>query len=196
MAEHVEIKAEKAKSLSKPTKHIFMILLPLPLLLGLGIIGNMQGWIGGAKSEKTNEVGLDLKIPDAKVKDLKKDEKYDPTQKLGNDMQPVGGLGLSLDDNSDFNSRLIEGEQSNSTGIEANSKDDVDAFAKSIGASNLKNSSISAEDMRLTSQQRKNKMRIASQNQQSAYNRDVNRTVDKMYNNPVTDREEKLKKQE
>lgn len=194
MAEHVEIKAEKAKSLSKPTKHIFMILLPLPLLLGLGIIGNMQGWIGGAKAEKTSEVGLDLKIPDAKVKDLKKDEKYDPTQKLSTDMQPVAGLGLSLDNNSDFNSRLIEGDQSNSTGIEANSKADVDAFEKSIGASNSRNYSKSTEDLKLTSQQRKDKMRIANQNQQLAYNRDVNRTVDKMYNNPVVDREEKAEK--
>lgn len=161
MAEHVEIKAEKAKSLSKPTKHIFMILLPLPLLLGLGIIGNMQGWIGGAKAKKNSEVGLDLKIPDAKVKDLKKDEKYDPTQKLSTDMQPVAGLGLSLDNNSDFNSRLIEGDQSNSTGIEANSKADVDAFEKSIGASNSRNYSKSTEDLKLTSQQRKDKIRIA-----------------------------------
>ena len=49
MAATTEIKAEKAKALSKPSKHLFMILLPLPFLVGIGIVGNQQGWIGGPK---------------------------------------------------------------------------------------------------------------------------------------------------
>ena len=72
MAATTEIRAEKAKALSKPSKHLFMILLPIPFLVGIGIVGNQQGWIGGQKKEVTNEVGLDLSVPEAKVKELKK----------------------------------------------------------------------------------------------------------------------------
>ena len=193
MAANVEIKAEKAKALSRPSKHLFMILLPIPILVGIGIMGNQQGWIGGPKQEVSKEVGLDLAVPEAKVKELKKDQKYDASGSL-RDMQAVDGLGLSLDDNSNLNSRMLAGENSNATGLEANSNEDVEAFAKSIGASGANSKGISSEDMKLSSQERKNKTRSQGLAQQNAYNRDVNRTVNKMYNNPAVEREERAEK--
>jgi len=194
MAANTEIKAEKAKALSKPSKHLFMILLPIPFLVGIGIVGNQQGWIGGSKQEINKEVGLDLAIPDAKVKELKKDQKYDASASLSGDMQPVGGLGITLDDNANMNSRMMAGDKNNVSGLEANTKDDVEAFAKSMGAANKGNGTLSSEDMKLTSQQRKNKVRQGSIAQQNAYNRDVNRTVNNMYNNPAAEREERAEK--
>jgi conjugative transposon TraM protein len=194
MAATTEIKAEKAKALSKPSKHLFMILLPIPFLVGIGILGNQQGWIGGPKQEVNKEVGLDLAIPDAKVKELKKDQKYDAAASLPGDMQPVSGLGITLDDNSNLNSRMMAGDKNNVSGLEANTKEDVEAFRISMGAANKGNGTLSSEDMKLTSQQRKNKVRQSSVAQQNAYNRDVNRTVNNMYNNPAAEREERAEK--
>ncbi|GLU56512.1 hypothetical protein Dfri01_59730 [Dyadobacter frigoris] len=194
MAATVELKAEKAKELSKPSKHLFMILLPIPFLVGIGIIGNQQGWIGGTKPEVKNEVGLDLTIPNAKVKELKKDQKYDASLNVNDDMQAVDGLGISLDDNSNANSRMLGGETSNASGLGANTNSDVEAFAKSMGAPSKGNGTFSAEEMKLTSQERKNKTRSMSIAQQNAYSRDVNRTVNGMYNNPAADREERAEK--
>ncbi|KAA6439914.1 conjugative transposon protein TraM [Dyadobacter flavalbus] len=194
MAATTEIKAEKAKALSKPSKHLFMILLPLPFLVGIGIVGNQQGWIGGPKQEVNKEVGLDLAIPDAKVKELKKDQKYDAAASLPGDMQPVSGLGITLDDNANINSRMMAGDNNNVSGLEPNTKSDVENFAKSIGAENKGAGTLSSEDMKLTSQQRKNKVRQSSIAQQKAYNRDVNRTVNNMYNNPAAEREERAEK--
>lgn len=194
MAAATEIKAEKAKALSKPSKHLFMILLPLPFLVGIGIVGNQQGWIGGPKQEVNKEVGLDLAIPDAKVKELKKDQKYDAAASLLGDMQPVSGLGITLDDNANINSRMMAGDNNNVSGLEPNTKSDVEAFAKSMRAANKGTGALSSEDMKLTSQQRKNKVRQSSIAQQNAYNRDVNRTVNNMYNNPAAEREERAEK--
>lgn len=194
MAATTEIKAEKAKALSKPSKHLFMILLPIPFLVGIGILGNQQGWIGGHKQEVNKEVGLDLAIPDAKVKELKKDQKYDAAASLPGDMQPVSGLGITLDDNANLNSRMMAGDKNNVSGLEANTEEDVEAFRISMGAANKGNGTLSSEDMKLTSQQRKNKVRQSSIAQQNAYNRDVNRTVNNMYNNPAAEREERAEK--
>jgi conjugative transposon TraM protein len=194
MAATTEIKAEKAKALSKPSKHLFMILLPIPFLVGIGILGNQQGWIGGTKQEVNKEVGLDLAIPDAKVKELKKDQKYDAAASLPGDMQPVSGLGITLDDNANLNSRMMAGDKNNVSGLEANTKENVEAFRISMGAANKGNRTSSSEDMKLTSQQRKNKVRQSSIAQQNAYNRDVNRTVNNMYNNPAAEREERAEK--
>ena len=76
MDKTTEIKAEKAKQLSKPSKHIFMVLLPIPILVVVGIIGNIQGWIGIPKEGASDDLGLVMTVPDAKVKDLEKDRKY------------------------------------------------------------------------------------------------------------------------
>jgi hypothetical protein len=41
MDKTADLKAEKAKQLSKPTKHVFMVLLPIPVFIAIGIMGNI-----------------------------------------------------------------------------------------------------------------------------------------------------------
>lgn len=189
MDKTTEIKAEKAKQLSKPTKHVFMVLLPLPLLIAVGIIGNIQGWIGKSARAEGSDVGLAMSVPEAKVKDLEKDKKYG-TYSLETPLNEVNGLGISLDDNSNINSKMLNGETGSSMGISSNDAKTVDALAEDM-KSNVRNRNIAnSSEVLLSSEHKKNRAWEKSLEQQRGINRNVNSTVDAMYRNPSLSREE------
>ena len=191
MDKTTEIKADKAKQLSKPTKHIFMVLLPIPILIAVGIIGNIQGWIGKSARAEGNDVGVAMSVPEAKVKDLEKEKKY------GNysseiPLNEVNGLGISFDDNSNINSKMLNGEGGTSMGISSNNDKTVDALAEEMVA-NARNVNIAtSKEVNLSSQQKKNRAWEKSIEQQRGINRNVNSTVDAMYRSPSLSREERF----
>ena len=91
-----ELKADKARQLSLPSKHIFGILFPLPIMVGIGVWGSMSGWIGDANRQRRADYAIDLKIPEANVKELDKDRKYNPNFSGTDEIKNVYGPGLGL----------------------------------------------------------------------------------------------------
>ncbi len=190
MDKTTEIKAEKAKQLSKPTQHVFVVLLPIPILIIVGVIGNIQGWIGKSARAEGSDVGVSMSVPEAKVKDLEKDRKY------GNyssevPLNDVNGLGISLDDNSNINSKMLNAEAGTSMGISSNNEKTVEALTEEMVAY-AKNENITTSSERLSSQQKKNRAWEKSLEQQRGINQNVNSTVDAMYRNPSLSREERF----
>lgn len=189
MDKTTEIKAEKAKQLSKPSKHVFMVLFPIPILIAIGILGNIQGWIGKSEKEAVNDMGVAMSVPEAKVKDLEKDKKY------GNfsseiPLNDVNGLGISFDENSNINSKMLNGESGTSVGIASNNDRSVDDLATEMRINSKNGGSGTSNQVKLTSQQRKNQAWERSVAQQRGYNRNVNSTVDAIYRNPSINSEE------
>jgi len=43
MDKTTDLKAEKAKQLSNLSKHVFRVLLPIPVFIAIGIMGSVQG---------------------------------------------------------------------------------------------------------------------------------------------------------
>lgn len=191
MDKTTEIKAEKAKQLSKPSKHIFMVLLPIPILIVVGIMGNIQGWIGKSEKGTSDDLGMAMTVPDAKVKDLEKDKKYG-NYSVETPLNDVNGLGISFDDNSNINSKMLNGETGTSMGIASNNDKSVDDLAAEMGSNANRGSSVTSNEDKLSSQQKKNRAWENSVAQQRGLNRKVNSTVDAMYRNPSLSREERL----
>lgn len=181
--------AEKAKQLSLPSKHIFRLLLPVPLLISVGFLGTHQGWIGSPND--TNREGPDvvMTIPEAKVKELNKEKKYEA--KLGEPvLSDVNGIGISLDENSNINSRMLSGDDANVVGLDANTNQAAQKLAIEMESGTRQGTPNSYEAMKMTSQQKKNRMR----NQQAAlhreYDRNVQNSINSMYRTPAMDQEE------
>jgi conjugative transposon TraM protein len=190
MNEKTDLKAEKARQLGKPSRHIFFLILPIPLLVSLGFIGHRQGWIGPSPDTGGSEIGLTLTVPEARVKDLPRDRKYDKTYGEGT-LSEVNGIGLTLDDNSNINSRMLSGEESSAVGIEANNPQTADALAEELGVSNNPKAYASSDQFKLSSQMKKNRDWNRSQARQQLYHRSVNSSVDNLYRNPLIEQEEK-----
>src|SRR5690606_2512068 len=112
-----------------------------------------------------SNIGVAMSVPEAKVKDLEKDKKY------GNysseiPLNEVNGLGISFDDNSNINSKMLNGEGGTSMGISSNNDKTVDALAEEMGA-NAKNGNIAtSKEVNLSSQQKKNRAWEKSTEQQ------------------------------
>ena len=191
MDKTTEIKAEKAKQLSKPTKHIFMVLLPIPILIAVGVIGNVQGWIGNSVRAEGSEVDVVMSIPEAKVKDLEKDKKYG-NYSFENPLSDVNGLGISLDDNSNINSKMLNGETGSSMGISSNDDKTADALAEEMRSNARNKKIINSNEVTLSSQQKKNRAWEKSLEQQRGINRNVNSTVDAMYQTPTFSGEDRF----
>jgi len=191
MDKTTEIKAEKAKQLSKPSKHVFMVLLPIPILIAIGIMGNIQGWIGKPKVGTSDDLGLAMTVPDAKVKDLEKDKKYG-NYSVETPLNDVNGLGISFDDNSNINSKMLNGDAGSSTGIASNNDKSVNDLAAEMGANAKNGTFTTSNEVKLSSQQKKNRAWEKSVEQQRGFNRNVNSTVDAMYRNPSLNTEDQL----
>ncbi len=191
MDKTTEIKAEKAKQLSKPSKHVFMVLLPIPILIAIGIMGNIQGWIGKPKVGTSDDLKLAMTVPDAKVKDLEKDKKYG-NYSVETPLNDVNGLGISFDDNSNINSKMLNGDAGSSMGIASNNDKSVNDLAAEMGANAKNGTFTTSNEVKLSSQQKKNRAWENSVEQQRGFNRNVNSTVDAMYRNPSLNTEDQL----
>lgn len=190
MIEKPDLKAEKAKQLSIPSRHLFRLLLPIPVLVSLGFVGNLQGWIGSQQKSETQETGLLMTVPDAKVNDLPKDRKYEPDYG-GGPLSKVNGIGITLDDNSNINSRMISGDERNAVGIEENDLSVANKLASEMGAGNSTGKSVSAGQLKQNSQQKKINAWNKSNARQQVFGQQVNSTVDQMYRNPTLSQTEK-----
>ncbi|MPR37389.1 hypothetical protein [Salmonirosea aquatica] len=189
MDKTTQIKAEKAKQLSKPSKHLFVLLLPVPILVAVGIMGNIQGWIGKPEEGTKDDLGLAMTVPDAKVKDLEKVKKYG-NYSVETPMNDVNGLGISFDDNSNINSKMLNGETGNSLGIASNTDKAVNNLTAEMGAKSKRGGSVASYEVNLSSQQKKNRVWENSHAQQRGLNRNVNTTIDAIYRNPLLSQEE------
>ncbi len=189
MKVQTDLKAEKAKQLSIPSRHVFRVLLPIPMLVSLGFVGNMQGWIGSSENQATPASGLTMTIPDARVKDLPKDRKYDQAYG-GNTLSKVNGIGITLDENSNMNSRMIGGEKRSATGIDENELTAVEELATEMGARNTTGTAVSARQLKQTSEQRKINAWNQANARQRVIGQQVGNSMDHMYRNPALSQSE------
>ncbi|SEJ74486.1 Bacteroides conjugative transposon TraM protein [Dyadobacter sp. SG02] len=172
-----ELKADKARQLSLPSKHIFGILFPLPIMVGIGVWGSMSGWIGDANRQRRADYAIDLKIPEANVKELDKEKKYNPNLSGTDELKNVDGPGLGLDVGS-YNSKMLSGQDPNSVGIEENSLEDVSELEKTFKSGENK------DNEKQSPSARRQAIRTTNQRNQMAYNREVSGTLKNMYSDP------------
>jgi conjugative transposon TraM protein len=166
-----ELKADKAKQLSLPSKHIFGILFPLPIMVGIGVWGSMSGWIGDANKQRKADYAFNLKIPDANVKELDKDKKYNSNlsgtdENKGLDSVDVGGY------------RLLNGQDPHLVGIGENTYKDVDELKKKFQMGDNQDTDVQSPEAK------KQAIHTANQKSQMAYNREVSGTLKNMYSSP------------
>ncbi|GAB3179607.1 conjugative transposon protein TraM [Telluribacter humicola] len=193
MSEYSELKADKARQLSLPARHLFRLLLPLPILVCVGFVGSRQGWIGNKGPRANAGTDVVLTVPDAKVKELEKDKKYSSTLS-GQSLTAVNGVGLSLDENSNINSRMLSGDPASAVGIEANSLRATEQLAQEMGVTNQPATPSTYKAMQVSSQQRKNQIRQQQARQQHHLNRQVHTTIQGLYQQPGVTPEEKAER--
>ncbi|HEV7347382.1 conjugative transposon protein TraM [Telluribacter sp.] len=194
MSEKVDLKAEKAKQLSLPSRHIFRLLLPVSLLISVGFLGTRQGWIGSPHDTSREMSGVVMTIPEAKVKELDKEKKYGATSGEPA-LTDVNGIGISLDENSNINSRMLSGEAANVVGLDANTNQATQQLAREMGVGTPQGTPATYEAMKMTSQQKKNGMRNQQTVLQREYDRKVQTSINSMYRTPSLGQEEKRERE-
>ena len=131
-----------------------------------------------------------MSVPDARVKDLPKDRKYE-LDHGGSGLSEVNGIGITLDENSNINSRMISGEERNTVGIEANDRTTADQLAAELGGNRSAEKFTSAGQLQPTARQRKLNTWNKTNARQQEYGQQVSSTVDQMYRNPTLGQTEK-----
>lgn len=166
-----DISANKAKQLSEPKKHLFWLILPLPLMLGIGVLGNIQGWIGVESTTKQSNVSdFNLAPPEANVKELD-EKKYSKRVDFTKDeTHPDYQIG-------DYNSKILTGYDPES-GIDENSIEDVNELKATLSVQDKPESP-------LPSQERKKKTAKQFTNDQQKYNKQVSNTLSEVYKEPA-----------
>lgn len=108
---HVPMRAgvETAKKLNLNKKQLAMFLIPIVCLIGIGIFGVMGGFISTSHSSSADSTQLDLAPPEAKLKDVKSDEKYD-RDFTPSDLSPKRSGANALDQHAAQNTEMLTGQ--------------------------------------------------------------------------------------